>query len=73
MLRTDYYFNPDLWLSGFFQSNSAIGKDNVQILLVWRFRPPFGSVQLAYQRGTSPQGEASDQGDTLFSKLTWVF
>jgi hypothetical protein len=73
VLRTDYYFNPNLWLSGFFQDNAAIEKDNVQILLVWRFKPPFGSFQLAYQRGTSPQGEESDQGNTLFSKLTWVF
>jgi hypothetical protein len=31
------------------------------------------SLQVAYQRGTSPMGEASDQGSTLFSKLTWVF
>lgn len=54
-------------------SNSAIEKDNVQVLVVWRFMPPFGSLQLAYQRGTSPMGEASDQGSTLFSKLTWVF
>jgi hypothetical protein len=73
VLRTDYYFNPDLWLSGFVQSNSAIDKDNIQILLVWRFKPPFGSLQVAYQRGTAPLGEASDQGNTLFSKLTWVF
>jgi hypothetical protein len=73
VFRTDYYFNPDLWLSGFYQSNSAVDKDNVQILVVWRFKPPFGSLQLAYQRGTAPLGERSDQGNTLFSKLTWVF
>lgn len=54
-------------------SNSAIEKDNVQVLLVSRFTPPFGSLQVAYQRGASPMGEASDQGRTLFSKLTWVF
>lgn len=54
-------------------SNSAIEKENVQLPLVWRFMPPFGSLQLAYQRGTAPMGEASDQGSTLFSKLTWVF
>ena len=73
VFRTDYYFNPDLWLSGFYQSNSAIDKDNIQILMVWRFKPPFGSLQLAYQRGTAPLGEHSNQGNTLFSKLTWVF
>ena len=28
---------------------------------------------VAYQRGTSAIGEASSQGDTLFTKLSWVF
>jgi hypothetical protein len=73
VFRTDYHFNPDLLVTLFFQSNSAIDKENLQALLVWRFLPPFGSVQLAFQRGTSATGERSDQGDTLFSKLSWVF
>jgi len=73
VFNTDYYFNPDLLIRFFFQSNSAIDKENIQALLVWRFLPPFGSLQLAYQRGTSPTGEHSDQGNTFFSKLSWVF
>ncbi len=73
VFRTDYYFGPDLLVSVFFQSNSAIDKENVQTLLVWRFLPPFGSLQLAYQRGTSATGERSDQGDTVLGKLSWVF
>ena len=73
VFRTDYNFTPDLLVTLFLQSNSAIDKENIQALLVWRFLPPFGSLQLAYQRGTSATGERSEQGDTVFSKLAWVF
>ena len=73
VFNTDYYFNPNLLIRFFFQSNSAIDKENVQTLLVWRFLPPFGSLQVAYQRGTSEFGTPSEQGDTLFTKLQWVF
>jgi hypothetical protein len=71
--RTSYYFNPDLFCKLFFQTNSAIEKENAQASLVWRFLPPFGSLQLVYQRGTSHAGTQSDQGHTLFTKLSWVF
>jgi hypothetical protein len=73
VFETIYAFNPDLYIKLFFQSNSAIDKTNVQAVGVWRFKPPFGSVQLAYQTGTSELGEVSDQGNTIFTKLSWVF
>ncbi len=73
VFETIYAFNPDMYAKLFFQSNSAISKENVQALWVWRFKPPFGSWQVAYQRGTSEQGQESEQGDTVFSKLAWVF
>lgn len=73
VLNTIYNFNPDLFIKLFLQTNSAVDKLNVQAVWVWRFKPPFGSIQVAYQRGTSDIGEASDQGDTLFTKLSWVF
>jgi len=68
-----YYFNPDLFIKLFLQTNTAVDKLNIQAVWVWRFKPPFGSFQVAYQRGTSDVGEASQQGDTLFTKLSWVF
>ncbi|MCG6923723.1 MAG: carbohydrate binding family 9 domain-containing protein [Acidobacteria bacterium] len=68
-----YAFTPDLFVKLFTQTNSAIDKVNVQLVGVWRFKPPFGSLQLAYQRGTSEAGEVSTQGDTVFTKLSWVF
>jgi hypothetical protein len=73
ILETIYAFNPDLYVKLFVQSNSAIDKLNVQAVGVWRFKPPFGSVQIAYQRGTSELGQASDQGNAIFTKLSWVF
>ncbi len=73
ILEILYSFNPDLFVKLFLQSNSSIDKDNIQALWVWRFKPPFGSLQVAYQRGTSEQGQRSQQGDTFFTKLAWVF
>jgi hypothetical protein len=73
VFETIYAFSPDMYAKLFFQTNSAISKENVQALWVWRFKPPFGSWQVAYQRGTSEQGQESEQDDTLFSKLAWVF
>ena len=73
VFQTSYYFTNDLFVSLFVQTNSVISKENVQLLGVWRFKPPFGSLQLAYQRGTSEFGEPSEQGDTVFTKLSWVF
>ena len=73
VFETIYAFNPDMYAKLFLQTNSAISKENVQALWVWRFKPPFGSWQIAYQRGTSEQGQESQQGDTVFTKLAWVF
>jgi Domain of unknown function (DUF5916) len=69
---TTYSFTPDLFVRGFVQTNSAIGKETFQILGVWRFRPPFGAFQVAYQKGTSAFGQVSTQGHTFFTKLSWV-
>lgn len=73
VFETLYAFNPNLFVKLFAQTNSAIDKFNLQAVGVWRFNPPFGSLQLAYQRGTSEAGEVSTQGDTVFTKLSWVF
>jgi hypothetical protein len=72
VLRVDQFFTPDLSVKLFFQTNSAISRENIQAVFVWRYRPPFGTVQLAYQRGTAEFGEPSLQGHTVFLKLTAV-
>ncbi len=57
----------------FYQTNSAIERNNLQAVFVWRYMPPFGTAQVAFQRGTAAFGERSTQGNTLFVKLTTVF
>jgi hypothetical protein len=73
VLRTDQFFTKDLFLRLFFQTNSAIDRKNVQAVFVYRYLPPFGTIQVAYQRGTAEFGQRSTQGDTLFLKATTVF
>jgi hypothetical protein len=73
VLRTDQFFTKDLFLRLFLQTNSAIDRKNVQVVFVYRYLPPFGTIQVAYQRGTAAFGQRSTQGDTLFLKATTVF
>jgi len=73
IFETVYSFHPDNFVKLFAQTNSSIDKVNVQAVWVWRFKPPFGSLQVAYQTGTSELGQVSEQGDTLFTKLAWFF
>jgi hypothetical protein len=72
VVRANQFFTKDLFLRLFFQTNSAIDRRNVQAVFVWRYRPPFGSFQVAYQRGTAAFGQRSGQGNTLFVKATTV-
>jgi len=43
------------------------------VTFVYRYQPPFGTLQLAFQRGTAELGQRSDQGNTLFLKATTIF
>jgi len=73
VVRATQFFTPDLFLNVFFQTNTAIDRNNIQAVFVYRYQPPFGTIQVAYQRGTAEFGERSEQGNTLFLKLTTVF
>ena len=73
VIRANQFFTKDLFLRLFFQTNSAIDRRNAQAVFVWRYLPPFGSFQVAYQRGTAEFGQRSQQGNTLFVKMTTVF
>ncbi len=72
VVRANQFFTPDLFLRVFWQTNSVIERQNIQAVFVYRYLPPFGTVQVAYQRGTAEFGERSEQGNTLFVKLTTV-
>jgi hypothetical protein len=73
VLRANHFFTKDLFLRVFFQTNTAIERKNLQAVFVWRYKPPFGTVQVAFQRGTAAFGQRSEQGNTVFVKLTTVF
>ena len=73
VVRVNQFFTNDLYLQLFFQTNSAIDRRNTQAIFVYRYKPPFGTIQLAFQRGKAEFGERSDQGNTLFLKVTGVF
>jgi hypothetical protein len=73
VIRATNYFTNDLFLKVFYQINSSIDKKNIQVLFVYRFQPPFGSIQLAYQKGTARFGERGTQGHTLFLKIAYMF
>ena len=72
-LRTTYNFTNDLFLKLYYQVNSSIDKIAVQALFVYRFQPPFGLIQLAYQRGSMVFGVAGERTDSLFLKLAFMF
>lgn len=73
VIRASQFFTKDLFVRVFFQTNSAIDRRNVQAVFVYRYLPPFGTIQVAYQRGTAAFGQRSEQGHTLFLKATTVF
>lgn len=73
VLRVTNYFTNDLFLKLFYQVNTVIDKRNIQFLFVYRFQPPFGSIQIAYQKGTGEFGEKGTQGHTLFLKFAYMF
>jgi len=73
VFRATNYFTNDLFVKVFYQINSVIDKKNIQVLFVYRFQPPFGFIQLAYQKGTARFGVAGTQGHTLFLKFTYMF
>ncbi len=83
-VRTSYYLNKDLFFKVFYQTKyEYYGKflnpeldllrKTIQVVFVWRFLPPFGALQLAYQEGTTRHTEAVDRGRSFFAKLSWVF
>jgi hypothetical protein len=72
VVRANQAFTKDLLLRVFFQTNSAIARKNIEAVFVYRYLPPFGTLQLVYQRGGAGFGQRSTQGHTLFLKATTV-
>ncbi|MCH7979084.1 MAG: carbohydrate binding family 9 domain-containing protein [Acidobacteria bacterium] len=72
VFRVRQNFTRDLFVNVFFQTNSVIDRRNLEMVFVWRHKPPFGSIQFAFQRGRAAFGRRSDQPNTFFVKITHV-
>jgi hypothetical protein len=83
-VRATYYVNKDMYFKLFYQSKYDLTgtftssefdleRETTQLVYVWRFFPPFGSLQLAYQEGPSQISDEPGQYRTVFTKLSWVF
>lgn len=72
VLRVQQNFTRDLYLKVFYQTNSVIDRRNLELVFVWRHKPPFGQIQFAFQRGRAEFGERSRQGNTFFVKMSHV-
>ena len=72
VFRVRQSFTRDLFIRVFFQTSSVIDRRNLETVFVWRHKPPFGSIQFAFQRGRAAFGERSRQANTYFVKLTHV-
>ena len=83
-IRSSYYINTDLYIKLFYQTKYEVRRfwrepdfdmlrKTLQISLIWRFLPPFGSLQLACQEGTTRYTEEEGRGRTFFTKLSWIF
>ena len=83
-VRATYYVNKDMFFKVFYQTRFDVTgslsspkfdleRETIQLLYVWRFFPPFGSLQLAYQEGPAQFDDELVNYRTLFTKLSWVF
>jgi hypothetical protein len=72
IFRARHNFTRDLFVRVFFQTNSVIDRKNLEAVFVWRYKPPFGAVQFAFQRGRAEFGQRSEQANTYFVKVSGV-
>lgn len=73
VVRANHFFTPNLFLRLLYQTNRGSDRENVQAIFVWRYLPPFGTVQLAFQRGPLRLGSQAGDENALFVKATAVF
>lgn len=71
-IRFNHYFSREFFIRIFYQNRTISGREDIQALLVYRFYPPFGAVQLAYQRSKGHPYSGPRSGDSLFLKVSYV-
>lgn len=73
VLKITNYVNKNFFWEFFLQTNADIDKTNFHVVGVYTFKPPYGTIQLVYQKGTAPFGVIGTQRDTFFLKLGYMF
>jgi len=73
VLKLTINMSENIFGSIFYQSNTSIDKSNFHVVFTYAFKPPFGTLQLIYQKGTAMFGERGTQGHTFFLKLGFMF
>ncbi|MBC8400476.1 MAG: carbohydrate binding family 9 domain-containing protein [Candidatus Marinimicrobia bacterium] len=73
LLKMNHYFTKDIYLKVFYQSDLAENKEDIQVVFVYRYQPPFGVVQLAFQRAAADFLHNSNTGNAVLLKATKVF
>ena len=73
VLKITNYVNKNFFWKFFIQTHASIDKTNFHVVGVYTFKPPYGTIQLAYQKGTAPLGVKGTQGDTILLKLGYMF
>ena len=73
VLRLTIKMSENISWKVFFQSNTGIDKSNFQVVGTYAFKPPFGTLQLIYQKGSPEFGVIGTQGQTIFLNLGYVF
>jgi len=55
------------------QKNSDIDKSSYHVVCSYAFKPPFGTIQLIYQKGNAEFGVKGTQGHTFFLRFGYTF
>ena len=83
-VRSTYFLHKDMYFKVFYQTKHRLNRGypdpdaellrkSFQVVFVWRIFPPFGSLQLAYQEGSTRHTDTDNDLKSLFCKLSWVF
>ncbi|NQU26721.1 MAG: hypothetical protein HQ528_00380, partial [Candidatus Marinimicrobia bacterium] len=73
LVKMNHYFTKDIYLKVFYQSDLAEDIEDIQVIFVYRYQPPFGVVQLAFQRAAANVSQNSNTGNAVLLKATKVF
>jgi hypothetical protein len=71
IVKSYYFFTPDFYTKLFYQIRSNSEASALQLITVYRYDPPFGFVQFAFQQ--SDPGKMLNDTTDLFVKFSFMF